>query len=137
MVKDVGPKPLHAYNKKKSRKDMQQFASKLQKAVNTGLPSNIKPYNNVYVLATHWSNDQMGVASLEDDLCLGFARVYRYTVEKYLIDATLSQYDTRWAFSTRLDKFKQDYNKQSNLLIMVYSGHAAAHVNSTGRYLLA
>lgn len=136
MVKDVGPKPLHGYYKKKYRKNMQQFASELQKAVNMGLPSNIKPYKGVYVLATHWSNDQMGVAPLEDDLCQGFATVYGYTVEKYCIDATLSQYDTRKEFRKRLQKFTDDYNKQGNLLIVVYSGHAA-YLNSSSQYLLA
>jgi hypothetical protein len=136
MVKDVGPKPLQGYIKKKHRKNMQQFASELEKAVNAGLPSNTRPYNGVYVLATHWSNDRMGVAPLEDDLCRGFASVYGYTVEKFLIEAMPSQYDTRKAFRKRLEKLTDDYNKEGNLLIIVYSGHAA-HVNSGGQYLLA
>jgi hypothetical protein len=136
MVKDIGPKPLHGYYKKMSRKNMQQFASELQKAVNMGLPSNIKPYNSGYVLTTHWTNDRMGVASLEDDLCQVLTTVYGYTVEKYRIDATLSQYDTRAEFRERLGKFMKDYNKPGNLLIIVYSGHAA-HINASGQYLLA
>jgi hypothetical protein len=136
MVKDVGPKPLHGYHKKKPRKNMQQFASELEKAVNAGFPSNTRPYNGVFVLATHWSNDKMGVAPLEDDLCRGFDTMYSYTVEKYLIEAMPSQYDTRKAFRKRLEKFTDDYNKSGNLLIVVYSGHAA-HVNSSGQYLLA
>lgn len=73
---------------------------------------------------------------LEDDLCQGFATVYGYTVEKYRIDATLSHYDTRKEFRKRLQKFTDDYNKQGNLLIVVYSGHAA-HLNSSGQNLLA
>jgi len=95
MVKDVGPKPLHGYHKKKPQKNIQQFASELEKAVNAGLPSNTRPYDGVFALATHWSNDKMGVAPLEDDLCRGFDTVYDYTVEKYLIEAMPSQYDTR------------------------------------------
>lgn len=136
MVKAVGPKPVHGYYKKKYRKNMQQFVSELQKAVNMGLPSNIKLYNSVYVLAIHWSNDKMGVALLEDDSCQSFAIAYGCTVEKYCIDATLSQYDTRKAFRKRLEKFTDDYNKTDNLLIVVYSGHAA-HINSSNQYLLA
>jgi hypothetical protein len=136
MVKDVGPKPLHAYKKQKPRRNLEEFATELQNAVNKGLPSNTRPYNGVFVLAIHWSNDQMGVAPLEDDLCRGFATLYGYTVEKYCIDATLSQYNTRKEFHRRIDKFTDDYNKQGNLLIIVYSGHAA-RINSTGQFLVA
>jgi hypothetical protein len=136
MVKSVGPKPFHGYYKKKTKKNLQQFASELQTAVNAGLPSDIKPYTGVFVLAIHWSNDKIGVAPLESDLCQSFATVYGYTVERYRIDAMLSQYDTRRAFRKRLEKFTDDYNNQGNLLIVVYSGHAA-HINSSGQYLLA
>jgi hypothetical protein len=136
MVKDVGPKPFHAYRKQKPRKNLEKFAAELEKAVNKSLPSNTQPYNKVYVLAIHWSNDRMGVTPLEDDLCQGFTTVYRYTVEKYCIDATLSQYDARKEFRKRLEKFTDDYNQQSNLLIIGYSGHAA-RINSTGQFLLA
>ncbi|KAI9740841.1 MAG: hypothetical protein M1818_004446 [Claussenomyces sp. TS43310] len=94
-----------------------------------------KPYKGVYVLAVHWSNDKIGVGPLEDGVCRTFAIVYRYTVEKYIIDATLSQYDTRKAFRKRMDKFTEDYNRPGNLLIVVYSGHAA-HIASSGQFLL-
>ncbi len=136
MVKDVGPKPLHGYYKKNSRKNMQQFASEIERAVNAGLPSDIKPYKGVYVLATHWSNDKMGVVPLEEELCKGFKTAYGYTVEQYVINASISQYDTRKEFRKRLERFTDDYNKQGNLLIVVYSGHAA-HIDSNGQYLLA
>ena len=136
MVKDVGPRAPNNYQKKRARKNILQFASELQNAVNRSMPTEVKPYKGVFVLAAHFSNDQMGVASLENELCRGFARVYGYTVEKYIIDATLSQSETRRKFRGRIDKFANDYDKQGNLLIVVYSGHAD-FVQSTGRYLFA
>jgi hypothetical protein len=37
-------------------------------------------------------------------------------VEKYLIEAMPSQYDTRKAFRKRLEKFTDDYNKEAERL---------------------
>ena len=115
---------------------MKRFAEQLEKAVNQALPSKIKPYNGVYVLATHWSNDDMDVGPLENDLCNAFEILYGYTVEKYLIDATKSLAQTRKALRKRLEKFTDDYDMQGNLLILVYSGHAA-EIDFSGKYLLA
>ncbi|RDL42251.1 uncharacterized protein BP5553_02230 [Venustampulla echinocandica] len=136
MANNVGLKPIHGYDKKTYRKSMQQFATELQNAANRSLPPNIKPYNGVFVLAMHWSNDKTGVAPLEDELCQIFTSVYGYTVEKYLIDATIRQYDTRKQLRKRMERFSDDYDQPGNLLIVVYSGHAA-YINPRGERVLA
>lgn len=105
-----------------------------------GLLHYFKRYNSVAVLTIHWSNDDMKVVTLEDELCQVFQTVYGYTVERYCINAIAYQSKVRSDFRARLKEFMTEYDREDNLLIVVYSGHAGYIENNgeyTGEYMIA
>ncbi|KAI4192735.1 MAG: hypothetical protein LQ346_004188 [Caloplaca aetnensis] len=101
----------------------------INEAIQRGLPSaqQQSKYDKVAVLMMHWSNDNLGIVPLEDELATVFYKVYNFVVEAYVIpDVAPPGQTISGAFSRRLMDFQDRYHGPRSLMIYVYSGHADA-----------
>ncbi|KAL8899012.1 MAG: hypothetical protein Q9207_006408 [Kuettlingeria erythrocarpa] len=121
--------PTRASFNKTYQPNFAAAVGQINEAIQRGLPSaqQQSKYDKVAVLMMHWSNDNLGIVPLENELATVFYKVYNFAVETYVIPATPSPGPPlNVIFNRRLVEFVQRYDGPHSLLIYVYSGHANA-----------
>jgi hypothetical protein len=113
-------KPLSAYTRRSRAQYFKDFALDLQNAVTNALPTVVKPYGQVSVLAFHWENDNIGVEPLELDLLEVFRDIYKFHVESFVIPSANSHN----SLAQKLLDFSRKWAAKDALRIYIYSGHA-------------
>lgn len=103
---------------------VKEWKTNLQNSLDRILPTTQMPYENVSVIAVKFSNDDMDLAGIEDELCKIFENLYHYRVEKYTVDASVDDRKATSALRNKLTNFQLTYGGERSLLIFVYSGHA-------------
>ncbi|GKZ24163.1 hypothetical protein AbraIFM66951_010956 [Aspergillus brasiliensis] len=106
--------------REQSLHSLNTLTANLQLSVKSALAAESN-YEAVEVLAFHWANDTMGVASLETELLDFLTRVYAYHCESYTIPLQASPN----ALSCKLTSWSRDRASKNTLRIYIYSGHAA------------
>lgn len=117
-------KPTDSFRVVKTGKDLQAFASNLEKALKTSLPTSGKPYDRVSVLAFHWANDDMGVDKLESELLDVFRNIYGFEAESWTIPVAGKP---EKQLAKKLVSWTEDHEGERALRIYIYSGHASSH----------
>lgn len=82
-----------------------------------------KKYEKVKVIRIRWSNDDMGLQGITDELLQAFSDVYNFPTQTY----TIPHNDPNYGFNTadRISNVAQGINGSENLLIVIYEGHAS------------
>lgn len=117
-------KPKDSFRVVKTGKTLQSFASNLERALKTSLPSSGKPYDRVSVLAFHWANDDMGVDKLETELLGVFRDIYGFETESWTIPVVGKP---EKQLAKKLVNWTEDHEGERTLRIYIYSGHASSH----------
>ncbi|CAK44736.1 hypothetical protein CBS115989_7812 [Aspergillus niger] len=114
------PRLTRQQRREQSLHTLRDLATNLQAAVNHSIAFGGN-YEAVEVIAFHWSNDTMGVASLETELLEFLTRVYAYHCESYEIPTQ----NSAALLNSKLVNWSLERANKNTLRIYVYSGHAA------------
>lgn len=123
--------PSTAYQAVPPTKTLEMFAAGLSSSVKNAIGQ--RRYTDVFVLAFHWENDDMGVAPLEAQLLEVFSEIYHYEVESYIIPIVSLQFQ----LVTRLGQWFERHQGEDILRIVVYSGHADSPDSKAKNWRLA
>ena len=101
-------------------KDLETFGKTLEKVAAAAFPRDGRiRYRDVHVLLLSWQADDLGVIKEILELRDVFSKIYRYKSEHW-------QIPSKSAFNVlrkKLNDFLNDYDCETNLLIIYYGGH--------------
>ena len=118
-------RPTRAYVKGNYAASFESVVSKIDEAIQQALPQSQKDqYDKGFVLSMNWSNDNMGVAPLSQELEYVLTSLYGFYVEHYTIDANPASGNVEFEFNKRVSTFMNNRAGPRTLLMYVYSGHA-------------
>ncbi|KAK2765144.1 hypothetical protein FQN54_008843 [Arachnomyces sp. PD_36] len=130
------PKPIEAYARSRSCKELKDFAWGLKKALKSSSPRYGRQcqYDKVSVIAFHWENDDMGVDYPETQLLEIFRDTYNYDTESYVIPVANSHI----SLQDKLNNWSLEHSggSENTLRIYVYSGHAEPGGTGASRWYI-
>ena len=101
-------------------KDIEIFGKTLDRAAAAAFPRDGRMrYRDVYVLLLSWQADDLGVIKEILELRDVFSKIYHYKAEHWQIPSK-SAFN---ALRKKLNDFLNDYDCETNLLIIYYGGH--------------
>lgn len=121
--------PTHVSHKRVYESNFHNVLSKINDAVQRSHETKRK-YLKVQVLCLRWTNDDMNLGQVSDDLLQLFQDIYNFPTETFLIPHTSSTFGvaTMKKVASVIEKIQGD----KNLLIVVYEGHASSSTVNLG-----
>ena len=108
------------------------FHEAFEKMMKSNYRKTNKPYERVGLLCLTWKDDDMQCKETEvDKLCEIFAKNFGYETKSFEIPSEQSE----TALFKEMATFFHEYNRQDNLAILYYGGHA--YTGKTGKFTLS
>ncbi|PGH06931.1 hypothetical protein AJ79_06404 [Helicocarpus griseus UAMH5409] len=109
--------PTHASHARSHKSDFKRTVMKISDAVNKSRITD-KKYTEALVLSARWTNDDLNLGQMENDLLKAFSASYNFTTEKLLIQHTHYSVVSNTTIRLAQDLIKMD--RETNLLVFVY-----------------
>lgn len=113
--------PSRATHVRTYESNFRDVVARIQTAVQRAQVSPEK-YTNVGAVSLRWSNDDMNLAGIEEDLLRAFANGWNIKGEKYLINDQNPNRAIELAVYLTQTVIK--FNSETSLLVVIYQGHA-------------
>ncbi len=94
------------------------------------------PYKKVYAIFFRFSNDDLNVEPLEQELVETFEKWFGYSTERFVIQASSPVAPTVAVVDRLSTCIKDGWGEEGNLIILVYSGHGTIQTSSRKQTLV-
>ncbi|KAI1946802.1 hypothetical protein LOZ57_003572 [Ophidiomyces ophidiicola] len=132
LVSGTALHPTRASHARSHEANFKRVVAKVNDAVRRAHASS-KAYTRVHVVSFRWSNDDIGLGTIESDLLQAFRNSFNFKTESYLLQHQSPR--LRLDVSNYLNKLINKIDSTS-LLIVVYEGHSTTAGQHQNQLLL-